>query len=194
MKKYSIYFTTILLMVVVFISSCAQLKSVGFKSYQNEFTRDLDRNTKKVTLYRDFTTVAIAQATHFNKKLMEKYIKYTQRVDAKKVVKYQKLLSDFDKYDIYWLAFYTPDDDINNLSSRNSFWNVYLSKNGTTLNATLIKEIGVNDMTKQWLYFVKANSWARQYVIKFKKSGPHSTKSTLVLSSFLGTIAIKFKN
>ncbi len=184
-----------ILSIIFILTGCSSLKNVGFRSYNNSFTKDLNRHTKSVTLYRDFTTVAIAQATHFNKSLMEKYIKYTQKIDVQKSKKYKKLLKEFDKYDIYWLAFYTPDDDINNLSSKNSFWNVYLSKGSNIINAAHIKEVGINGMTKQWLYFVKANRWARQYIIKFKKQDNiKSKKSCLVLSSFLGTIEIKFNN
>jgi hypothetical protein len=183
-----------LFLLFITLSGCAHLKELGFRSYQNNFTNDLNRHTKSVTLYRDFTTIAIAQATHFNKRLMEEYITYTQRMDAVKAKKYHKLLSEFDQYDIYWLALYTPDDDINNLSSKDSFWNIYLSRNSATCSAVSIKEVGVNDMTKQWLYFVKANKWARQYIIKFKKDSKPSKNSRLVLSSFLGTIEILFNN
>ncbi len=185
--------TVSVLVLLIFLSGCSQLKNLGFKNYANNFTMNLKNNTAGMVLYRDFTTIAIAKATHFNKQLMEQYIKYTQNVNPAESKKYKDMIKEFDKYDIYWLAFYTPDDDINNLASTNSFWNVYLSKGSTTLNAAYIKEIGINDMTKQWLYLLKFNRWARQYVIKFKKTNLKG-KPTLILSSFLGTIEIKFNN
>ncbi len=183
-----------LIIVLLFVSSCSQLKQLGFRSYQNTFTRNLEAHTVSKTLYRDFTTIAIAKATHFNKQLMRQYIEYTQGINVNKTndKRYLQTLKDCDKYDVFWLAFYTDDDDINNLSSADSFWNIYLIRDGKVIEPASIKEVGLNDFKKQWLYLIKFNRWARQYVIKFKKADLKDGRVTLVIASYLGEIDMTF--
>ncbi len=183
------------LLLALIVTSCSKLKQLGFRSYENPFTLNLKAHTVSKTLYRDFSTIAIAKATHFNKELMKEYIEYTQGIKINKTGdrRYLETLKDCDKYDVFWLAFYTDDDDINNLSSMDSFWNVYIVRNGKILEPVSIKEVGLNDFKKQWLYLVKFHRWARQYVIKFKKPEKPEEKVTLVIASYLGEMDMTFR-
>ncbi len=182
--------------LMMFLASCSMLHSLGFRSYKNSFTENLAKHTKKTVLYRDFTTIAIVKVTHFNKNLMEQYIEYTQNAGSveKKYKKYSKVLKEYDKYDIFWVAFYTDDDDINNLADKNSFWNIYLVRNSHTFMPVSIKEVDLSSFKKQWLYLIKAHRWAREYIIKFKKSDVPAKQESLVIASYLGTMDFKFDN
>lgn len=185
-----------LFVVFVFLTGCSQLRNLGFKSYDNGFVNNLKKHTAEVTLYRDFTTIAIAKVTHFDKNLMKQYIEYVQKIDLDKNrdKRYVKMINEFDEYDIYWVAFYTEDDDINNLSDKDSFWNVYLLENSRTLSPVSVKEVELNNFKKQWMYLTNSNRWSRQYVVKFKKAPNKILHRSLVVSSFLGTMNFKFDN
>ncbi len=190
MKK-TISLVAILVAVLLF-SGCSALTNLGFRSYDDNFMESLKGHTKSATLYRDFTTVAEAKATHFSGSLMKQYVEYTQGVkfDKIKEKKYISAVSESKNYDIYYISFYTPDDDINNLESPNSFWNVYVSKNGEILKPVSIKGVNDDSISSQWRYLVKKNRWAREYVIKFKKTD--GNKEYLIISSFLGSLTLKF--
>ncbi len=195
MRIKPLFRVVVALVAVAFVASCAQLKRVGFRSYQNSFTRSLKAHTRSKTLYRDFTTIAIAKATHFDKRLMRSYIEYTQGIDVSKTTdkRYIDTLKQCDRYEVFWLAFYTDDDDINNLASKDSFWNVYLESDGRVIEPASIREVGINDFRKQWLYLIKFNRWAREYVILFKKDSALRTPLRLVITSYLGEIDMQFR-
>ncbi len=180
--------------LILFLTSCSMLHSLGFRNYENSFTENLKSHTKSFTLYRDFTTIASAKATHFNKKLMRQYIEYTRNINIAKNKKHEKELNEFNKYDIFWVAFYTDDDDINNLSDKDSFWNVYLVRDGKIVTPADIKEVDLNSFKKQWLYLVKSARWSREYIVKFKKAKNEKVEENLVISSYLGTIELRFSN
>ncbi len=185
-----------LLVIFVFLAGCSQLRSLGFRSYNNGFVNNLKQHTTGVTLYRDFTTIAIAKATHFNKNLMKQYIEYVQKrsLDKSRDKKYIETVNECDKYDVYWVAFYTADDDINNLSDKDSFWNIYLLENSHTLNPVSITEVELSNFKRQWMYLTNSNRWSRQYVVEFKKTPEKVSHRSLVVSSFLGTMRFKFDN
>lgn len=182
--------------LLLFLTGCSMLHNLGFRSYNNNFTENLKGHTRSFTLYRDFATIAMTKATHFNKNLMEQYIEYTQNItlSKNKDKKYTQALNDFDGYDIFWVAFYTDDDDINNLANKDSFWNIYLVRDGKTMAPASIKEVDLNSFKKQWLYLVKSHGWSREYIIKFKKPKKTIGRENLVISSYLGTINFNFDN
>ncbi len=180
--------------LLLLLSGCSQIRNLGFKSYRNTFTNNIKKNTTSMTLYKDFTTIATVKATHFNKKLMEQYIKYTQGINVAndKNKKYKKILNEFNHYDIYWVAFYTDNDDINNLANKDSFWSIYLSCNGKTYFPKDISSMRITLFTSQWLYIIHATNWFRQYSLKFKKGVCKQGTIHLVITSYLGNINLTF--
>jgi len=189
-KLFSI---VVLLSAVLLFFGCAKIKDVGVKSYNNNFINELNENTKSVKLYRDFTTIAIAKATHFNKQLMAKYVHYTQKIDALNN-KQNKLLKDAENYNLYWVALYTSNYDINNLSYKKSFWNVYLSCRGNVYDPISIKKVHAGYLKTQWLYMIKGSRWSKQYEIRFRKENCKNEPSHLVIASSLGVIDFNFEN
>ncbi len=191
MKRIS--FTILTLVVIIGITSCSTIKNslyrLGFKSYKTKYTEELKANTKSYTLYRDFSTAAKVKVTRFNKELFVDYIRGIIN-DNPNSKKYTPYIDEFKEYDIYYVAFYTPDLTINNLEENNSFWTVYISACGKILRPVSIKYIDKNDWRASWLYNVGGDRWYREYIVKFDK---HSCKeNTFVISSFLGTISLQF--
>ena len=191
MINKKLFRVAVLLSALFLFFGCAKIKNVGVKSYNNNFTNELNENTKSVKLYRDFTTIAIAKATHFNKQLMRKYVNYTQKIDTNEQ---NKLLKDSESYNLYWVALYTSNYDINNLSYKKSFWNVYLSCRGNVYNPISIKKVHTGYLRTQWLYIIKGNNWFKQYEIRFRKEDCKNEPSHLVIASSLGVIDFSFEN
>ncbi|WP_041323914.1 hypothetical protein [Hippea maritima] len=183
-------FIFLFLALVFVLSSCSMLEKVGFTTYKTEYTQLLKRRTKSYTLYRDFSTIAKIKVTHFNKKLFSYYINTTSHSIKDK--RFESYLDEFDSYDIYYVAFYTPDFDINNLSDKNSFWNTYLSACGEILRPVSIDSIDTNDWRSNWLISVDMERWAREYVVKFKRV--NCRRKILAFSSFLGTAMLDFED
>ncbi len=179
---------------LAFLSSCSSVKEslyrLGFRSYENVYTKDLKAHTKSYTLYRDFTTVAKVKVTHFNRQLFYEFIKgiINDNPDSNK---YKMYLDEFNKYDIYYIAMYTPDMTINNLEEKNSFWNVYLSACGKILRPESVDFIDKSDWRAGWLFNVGGSRWYREYIVKFPKD--NCANKVLVISSFLGSIPLRFK-
>ncbi len=194
MMNKKLFTGAVLLLVMFLCFGCSKFRDVGVRSYDNNFTNELNENTKNVKLYRDFTTVAIAKATHFNKELMGKYISYTQKANHIDGNKQNKLLKDAENYNLYWVALYTSNHNINNLSYKKSFWNVYLSCNRSTYKPISIKKIHMGYLKTQWLYMIKSSNWFSQYEIKFKKEDCKNKPSHLVIASSLGIIDFGFRN
>jgi len=192
MRKVKILYP-IFFVLVLGLVSCSSIKQslyrLGFKSYKNLYTEDLSKNTKSYILYRDFTTVAQVKVTHFNKSLFKEYIRGILKGDPKEK-KYKPFLAQFGKNDIYYVAFYTPDMGINNLESKDSFWNVYLSGCGKIVRPDSIEFVDKNDWRASWLYSVGGDRWYKEYIVKFDKI--NCVKKNLVISSFLGTISLQF--
>lgn len=192
MRKLSIF--SLVIVSFVFLSSCSQIKQslyrLGFRNYKTIYTEDLKAHTKSYTLYRDFSTAAKVKVTHFDQKLFKDYIRGIIR-DNPNNKRYRPFLDEFKRYDIYYLAFYTPDMQINNLDSKNSFWNVYLSACGKIIRPDSIKFVEKSDWRASWLYSVGGDRWFREYVIKFDKD--NCREKTFTISSFLGTISLQFK-
>ena len=184
----------VFMVLLIGLSSCSSVKEslyrLGFRSYKNVYMNDLKENTKNYTLYRDFSTVAKVKVTHFNKKLFEEYIKGILKGNPN-TVKYKPFFEQFKKNDIYYVAFYTPDLTLNNLELERSFWSVYLSGCGRIIRPKSIKFIDKDDWRSGWLYSVDGNRWFREYIVEFPKGS--CAHNTFVISSFLGTIALRFK-
>ncbi len=193
-NKVKVLLYPVFLVLVFGLVSCTAVKQslyrLGFRSYKSLYTEDLAKNTKSYILYRDFSTVAQIKVTHFNKTLFEEYIKGIIKGDPR-AQKYKPFLKQFNKYDIYYVAFYTPDMTINNLESNNSFWNVYLSSCGKIFRPESIKLIDKGDWRAGWLYSVGGDRWYREYIVKFNRDDGCQSK-TFVVSSFLGTISLQF--
>ncbi|WP_035589465.1 hypothetical protein [Hippea jasoniae] len=182
----------IFFLVVFAVSGCAlqqKLASLGFRSYKSIYLEHLQAHTQSKTLYRDFSTIAKATVTHFNKKLFEEYLKSLSKENLF-VKKFRQYIDEFDKYDIYYLAFYTPDLNLNNLDKKNSFWIVYISECGNIQRPESIELIDKNDFRSSWLYSLKDERWSKQYIVKFKKN--NCRKKEFVISSFLGSLVFKF--
>lgn len=186
-------FHLIFLVFIFGLVSCSSMKQslyrLGFRSYKNLYTEDLSKNTKSYTLYRDFSTVAKVKVTHFNKTLFKEYIRGILNDDPNEE-KYKPFLDQFNRNDIYYVAFYTPDMTINNLESKDSFWNIYLSNCGKIVRPKSIKFIDKDDWRSSWLYSVGGDRWYKEYIVKFPKS--KCKEGNFVISSFLGTISLRF--
>ncbi len=185
--------------LILLITSCSklqkQIQGVGFRIYSNRFTQELSGATESRYLYRGFETVALAKATRFSVRLMEDYVKYTQRIISVNFApkKGKELINEAKKYELYWLAFYTPDMLINNLSSDRSFWTVYLSCGGHVYFPYGIKTVRSASFASQWLYMIHAARWSEQYSIRFKKGVCKNRVAHLIITSYLGTIEFSFK-
>ncbi|WP_025270628.1 hypothetical protein [Hippea sp. KM1] len=175
--------------LVVVLSSCSLLKGIGFRSYENDYTKLLKKKTRDFVLYRDFSTIARLKVTHFDKTLFTYYIKAISYNPSDE--RFLPYLNEFNQYDIYYVAFYTPDLDINNLADKDSFWNVYLSACGDVLRPVSISSIDSNDWRSNWLTSVNMERWAKEYVIKFKRVS--CNRKVLAFSSFLGTASVIFE-
>ncbi len=192
MRRIKLFYPLFLVLVFGLVS-CSSIKQslyrLGFRSYKNLYTEDLSKNTKSYTLYRDFSTVAKVKVTHFNKTLFKEYIRGILKSDPSEE-KYKPFLDQFNRNDIYYVAFYTPDMTINNLESKDSFWNIYLSGCGKIVRPESIKFVDKNDWRASWLYSVGGDRWYKEYIVKFPKVT--CEYKTFVISSFLGTISLNF--
>ncbi len=188
----------IFLLVAFFLLTtfgCAYMQDVGVRSYSSEFTRMLSSHTQSFKLYRDFETVAICKATYFDKKLamsfIDSYSKQAHLPDAEKEKLKEEWKNRTKNFDEFWIAFYTGDEDINNLSSLHPFWNVHAIYGKAVEKPLEIKEIERGRMRNQWMYLIDANRWSRNYIIRFRKI-PHTGKVNLIIASMLGTINMEF--
>jgi hypothetical protein len=145
-------------------------------------------HTKSYTLYRDFSTIAKITVTRFDKRLFKEYVSSISSPRVGDI--YKNEIKAFDKYDIYYIAFYTPDMSLNNLEDKNTFWNVYLASCGSIITPESLRFVDKNEWKASWLYSVGKNRWWREYVVKFEKT--RCKHPVLVVSSFLGSISLKF--
>ena len=184
----------ILIIGILFLYGCTSvnrsLERLGFTHYQDKYTQDLKKHTKSYTLYRDFSTIAKVTATRFDKKLMDEYIDVMSHLKGKTPERYNEIYKELKNYDVYYVAFYTPDMDLNNLEDKNSFWIVYLSACGKILKPVSIDYVEKSDWRATWLYSIGDDRWYREYVIKFEKSD--CKNPILVFSSYLGVVSMKF--
>ncbi|WP_022670922.1 hypothetical protein [Hippea alviniae] len=184
----------VLLMGFLFLYGCTSvnrsLERLGFTHYQDRYMQDLEKHTRSYTLYRDFSTIAKIAATRFDKKLMSEYIDVMSHLKGKSPSRYSDIYRELENYDVYYVAFYTPDMDLNNLEDKNSFWLVYLSACGNILKPVSIDYIEKSDWRASWLYSIGNDRWYREYIVKFNKN--NCKNPILVVSSYLGTISLKF--
>jgi len=184
-----------LFVFLLIVSGCTYMQDVGVRSYSSEFTEMLHSHTRSFKLYRDFETVALCKATYFDRKLamsfVDSYSKQAHLPDAEKEKLKEEWKNRTENFDEFWVAFYTGDEDINNLASSHPFWNVHAIYGKMIEKPLEIEEIEINRMTNQWMYLIDANRWSKNYIIRFRKI-PHTGKVTLVIASMLGTINMEF--
>ncbi len=185
----------ILCFFLLIMSSCTFMRDVGVRSYSSDFTRLLSSHTRSFKLYRDFETVAICKATYFDTKLAMAFVDYysnqTQLSESEKKRLKEEWKNRTENFDEFWIAFYTGDEDINDLASLHPFWNVHAIYGKMTEKPLEIKEIERDRMRNQWMYLIDANRWSRNYIIRFRKM-PRRGKVNLIIASMLGTINMEF--
>lgn len=191
MKKNKIFG---LFIILVFLASCTQLKEVGFRSYETQFTKQLDKQTIEKKLYRDFETIAIAKVTYFDSNLANQYLVYLKEKNAishssKKL--YENFLNDSYKNTVFWVNLYSSDFESSNISSKNSFWNVYLDCNGKKIQPIKIEKVPKDSPLNAWLYLKPRNYWSNNYIIEFDRSCKSSTID-FNMASIVGSLNFKF--
>jgi hypothetical protein len=171
------------------------MQDVGVRSYSSEFTRMLSSHTRSFKLYRDFETVAICKATYFDTKLAMTFVDYyssqTQLSESERKRLKEEWKNRTENFDEFWMAFYTGDEDINDLASLHPFWNVHAIYGKTVEKPLEIEEVERGGMENQWMYLIDANRWSRNYIVRFRKM-PHTGKVNLIIASMLGTISMEF--
>ncbi len=190
MKKIR-YFLPILLL---FIASCSQFRQIGFRSYETQFSQQLDKQTQEKKLYRDFETVAIAKVTYFNAPLAISYYDYLKQhnsISKSNQKIYESFVSECENKTVFWVNLYSSDYESSNISSKNSFWNVYLSCNGKNLQPVKIEKLSKDNPLNAWLYLKPKNYWSENYIIEFDKSCPNGALD-FNMASIVGSLDFKF--
>ncbi|MGB9755252.1 MAG: hypothetical protein ACPLXO_00085 [Desulfurella sp.] len=191
MKKNKVF---LLLVLFVFLSSCTQLKEVGFRSYTTQFSEQLDKQTIEKKLYRDFETVAIAKVTYFNKNLANQYYDYLKEKNAisqSNEKLYKKFQNDSYKNTVLWVNLYSSDFESNNISDKNSFWNVYLDCNGKKIQPIKIEKVPKDSPLNAWLYLKPREFWSTNYIIEFDRSCKNNNVD-FNMASIVGSLNFKF--
>lgn len=191
MKNYNAFF---ILAFVFFLSSCAQLSNVGFRSYKNNFESRLDQQTREEKLYRDFETVAIAKVTYFDRNLADNYYNYLQTHNAisdKNKPIYEQFKSQAQKRLVFWVNLYSSDYESSNISDKNSFWSVYLNCNHTKLYPSKIEHILPDNPLNAWLYLKSKTYWSQNYIVYFDNKC-NVNNPDFNMSSIIGNLNFKF--
>lgn len=192
MKKNKIF---LLLGIIFFISSCTQLRQVGFRDYETSFSKQLDKQTVEKKLYRDFETVAITKVTYFNSTLANQYYNYLKQHNAISTSNqpiYDSFVNDCSKNTVFWVNLYSSYYESNNISDKKSFWNVYLDCNGKRIQPVKIEEVSKDSPLNAWLYLKPKNYWSSNYIIEFDKSCDSDTID-FNMASIVGSLDFKFR-
>ncbi|OSS42298.1 hypothetical protein DESAMIL20_1851 [Desulfurella amilsii] len=192
MKNSKIF---LLLVIIFFISSCTQLRQVGFRDYETSFLKQLDKQTVEKKLYRDFETVAIAKVTYFNPTLANQYYNYLKQHNAISKSNqhlYDSFVNDCSKNTVFWVNLYSSYYESSNISDKNSFWNVYLDCNGKRIQPVKIEHVSKGSPLNAWLYLKPKNYWSQNYIIEFDKNCDDNAID-FNMASIIGSLDFKFR-
>lgn len=192
MKNSKIF---LLVALILFISSCTQLKTVGFRDYETSFLKQLAKQTQEKKLYRDFETIAIAKITYFNPALANQYYDYLKQHNAISKFNsslYDSFLNDCTKNIVFWVNLYSSYYESSNISDKNSFWNVYLDCNGKKIQPLKIEEVSKDSPLNAWLYLGPKDYWSKNYIIEFNKNCDINNID-FNMASIAGSLDFKFR-
>ncbi|AHF97663.1 hypothetical protein DESACE_00395 [Desulfurella acetivorans A63] len=191
MRKIKFFFPVLML---IFIASCTQMQQVGFRSYETEFSKNLDKQTQEKKLYRDFETIAIAKVTYFNSALANQYYNYLKQhnaISSSNEKLYESFVNECSKNKVFWVNLYSSDYESSNISSKNSFWNIYLDCNGEKIQPLKIEKVSKDSPLNVWLYLKPKNYWSNNYIVEFNKSCLNNSID-FNMASIVGSLDFKF--
>ncbi|HEX13473.1 MAG: hypothetical protein ACPLW6_04350 [Desulfurella sp.] len=191
MRKIKFFFPVLML---IFIASCTQMQQVGFRSYETEFSKNLDKQTQEKKLYRDFETIAIAKVTYFNSALANQYYNYLKQhnaISSSNEKLYESFVNECSKNTVFWVNLYSSDYESSNISSKNSFWNIYLDCNGEKIQPLKIEKVSKDSPLNVWLYLKPKNYWSNNYIVEFNKSCLNNSID-FNMASIVGSLDFKF--
>jgi hypothetical protein len=145
----------------------------------------MEHHSGRVEVYRDFRTVFTARAVYLSDEIQELAANWEARSklmnpEERAVFKKQFLGGDTPVIKVL-VGFYTPEEEQNDLSGKNSAWVTYLKhSDGTVTRATCLDVDEEN--TRIYMRFLKWDlSWSKLYFLCFPYStGPDSPDNEFV--------------
>ncbi len=195
----------LLLLILVLLSGCATKKAAE-KPPQKGYQEVLNRWTKGKKVFKGMESRIYATATYkdpeFRTAYIDRYAKSYQLDDEMKKALLDREMDQSDKFNEFFFAAYTPDQNWNDFDRLNSVWKLYLEDNaGSRLTPVSITKVDPSDPLIRE-FFPYFDMWSSGYIVKFPKyseAGQEPIPSAdtsylrLVVSGVLGKVELEWR-
>ena len=162
----------------------------------SEFAAMVAKNTRKANEYKGFYQSFQADVTILTNELMAAALKqkgaFLQWDEKQYQAEREKSVQEAAAYSKFFLRFFTPEKDYDDLAKANTIWKIYLEYNGNRFEGK-VKKLSDKLIELQTIY-PHMDRFSTPYLITFNV--PMSTvemgQSKLVLSSSLGSAEFIF--
>ena len=208
-RKYgvSVFLAAALLSLAILFASCQAINplptfGVGEAPPEEAMIRKLMKwHSGHVNVYREFRTVFTARAVYLSNDIQNMVVDWEARsklMSPEERTEFEKrYLGDQSQLIKVLVGFYTPKEQLNDLSQENSVWIAYLkNQDGTITRATCLD--ADEDSTRIYMRFLKWDlSWSKLYLLCFPYSpglhNPEDGQLTLVISGPSGQGEIRLQ-
>lgn len=179
----------------LFLMSCSTTPKSNQPSYmsieEGQYENVLQRYTKSEKRYSGFYNQFDVSVTELNQisqfAILQRkagYLQWDEKTFAKEK---ERVTQEMSSSTYYFVSFYTPDRDINDLVNADSVWKFYLEVNGKRYTAH-IRQSSENRAELKNL-FVNFGRFHKPYTLRFDipTSEIENTPHKLILTSSLGT-------
>lgn len=207
MKRLFIFILFFILTCLITSCTFSQLKDRLIElgaippDHTSEYLEIYHKTTKNLKIYSEFETKAIISVTPFTPSFLEAYLQerklFLKEADFLQLEERERQIQE--KNFKFFVSFYTPNPDFNDLDKSNSVWQIYIEKSHTK-----ILPLAIRKSTEPYPilnhFFPNLDPWSYPYLIifpKFKDNMPLLEKGEeyrLVFKSVLGEAVFTFTN
>lgn len=161
------------LLILIGSSGCAGKKEPTQQGFEQAYFDELKRWTREKKIYEGVDAKVYINATYkhpsFRNAYIDKYAKSYQLEEPYVSSLIEREKEQADRYNEFFMAAYTPDDNWNDFDRRNSIWRLYLEDNfGARLIPVSITRIDKSDPVYRE-FFPYFDPWSAGYIVRFPK-------------------------
>ncbi len=174
---------------LLFLTGCSV---VTRNAASGSFKDTIARNTKRITIERDFTVVMSMDIIRLSRQVRQAYVdEYAGTYMLSKAAK-QAMLEEqkaqAKQWDAFFLIVYTSPRTYSSLNSDDPLWKLYLESDGKTLSPSSLSRMeSQRELMKG--FFPEINSWDEVYLVKFPRQAGEvkgSARLRFIVTGILG--------
>lgn len=186
-----------LLLAAIVMSGCAtDMTGSKYQIFSDPLDKEVAASNRSGKLYHQFDTRLIVDAIYNGKRLRNAWVKRvseTSRLTEEEIKRLsEEQNSDNERYAQFFVAFYTPDEQWDDLADPDSKWSVFLQQDTGPVRPESITKIDSESLP--WISSLPFDlNFRTVYRVNFprEKSGFGALK--LYISSLLGEVKLTWK-